>query len=384
MKGIRMEKDSGKKKNRLRVFGIAAAVLVIAAVAAVLIVCRGDLSAAGLRDGLRTLTGGSPLAETYSYDGGEGCLVRVLDESLAVVNTTGAQVFGRDGAMLFSCSLEMSTPAVAACGNYAVVYDVGGTALAAFTSEKVTAMLPAEGKIISASVNSTGWFAVCMTENTYTSSVTVYNPEGTAVYRWYAADGYAAAAAVTEKGGTLAVAVYDVGGTVVVCMDLDSTDEVSRTELAGTAVLDLWWSGTDALAAATDAGFTALDRTGRVTAQVPAEAACLLSYARMDGATAFVSADYEGSTDAVLWTVSDDGRLLGTAAIKTPDAPVSAAGRYIAVLCADTVEVYNKHVQQQSVYTGADGAASAAVLRNGTALAAGGYYAWLLDSADRQ
>ena len=36
------------------------------------------------------------------------------------------------------------------------------------------------------------------------------------------------------------------------------------------------------------------------------------------------------------------------------------------------------------VYTGADGAASAAVLRNGTALAAGGYYAWLLDSADRQ
>ena len=63
MKGIRMEKDSGKKKIRLRVFGIAAAVLVIAAVAAVLIVCRGDLSAAGLRDGLRTLTGGSSMMD---------------------------------------------------------------------------------------------------------------------------------------------------------------------------------------------------------------------------------------------------------------------------------------------------------------------------------
>ena len=379
-----MEMDARKKRKRLKTAAWIAALLVIVLVAAVVTLCRNDLSPSGIRSRMRQLFGRVTLAQEYSFDGGDGCIVRVLDDSVAVVNSTGLMVYNAEGSMQYTRSLEMAEPAVSSAGAYAVMYDIGGTSLAAFTSQEVTATVPTDGRIIYAAVNSDGWFAVCMAESTYTSSATVYNPEGTAVYKWYSANGYAAAAAVAPRGEALAVAVYDAGGTTVVCLNLDSTDEVSRISLPDTAVLDLWWSGSDTLAALTDGGAAILTKAGGVTAEIPMEAECLLGYARLDGCTALVGSAYEGSDSSILWTVSDSGSILGKTEISGQIGAISAEGSNIAVLCGDTVLVYNNHMRQYAVYTGASGADAIQMLKDGTVLASGGYYAWLLDSTDRQ
>jgi hypothetical protein len=379
-----MGTDTRRRKKGFRIVIWIASLLVVALVATVVILCRDDLSVAGIRNKMQQIFGHVTLAQEYSYDGGEGCIVRVLEDGVAVVNTTGVKVYDTQGHMNYTWSLEMTTPAVSSAGAYAVMYDVGGTSLAAFTSQEVTATIPTDGKIIYAAVNDAGWFVVCMAESTYTSSATVYNPQGTAVYKWYSADGYAAAATVTQAGDALAVAVYGAGGTAVVCLNLDSTDEVSRTELEDTAVLDLWWSDTDTLMAVTDYGVSILAKSGGVTVETPMETEHLIGYARLDHSIALVGSDYAGSAGSVLWTVSDSGTVLGKTEISDQVSSISAAGRYIALLCGDTVFVYNDHIREYAIYTGANGANSIQVCTDGTVLAAGGYYAWLLDRADRQ
>ena len=75
-----METDTRKKKKGFRLIAWILAVLLVALVATVVFLCRDDLSLSGIRSKMQQIFGRTTLAQEYSYDGGDGCIVRVLED----------------------------------------------------------------------------------------------------------------------------------------------------------------------------------------------------------------------------------------------------------------------------------------------------------------
>lgn len=70
-----------------------------------------------------------------------------------------------------------------------------------------------------------GFYAEIGDEPGYLGSVTVFNKDGDAVYKWYSANGYIISADVSDNGKHLAVACEESGRGKIHIFRLDSTEE---------------------------------------------------------------------------------------------------------------------------------------------------------------
>lgn len=347
---------------------LAMVVIIVAAV----VKTRNDLSVANVISTIGSMWTVGEETDEYEYER-SGDVAR-LSGGLATVSERGVRTYDREGNEALISSFTMDVPRMVSNGDKAIAYDIGSNILKVFTIENVEQEIETEQPIISANINSSGWIALCTQETGYTSSVTVYNTKGTAVYKWSSGEDYILSAAVTDGNKELTALTIGADGSDLVRFMLSGEEETQRFHAEGQVILDFadMLSGDTALV--TDSGLIFLDKNGERSAEYDFGGRVLSHYEIGDRAVLLVLYSDSMQSQQEIIAVKADGTEAGKITAHDKVVDISSVKKEYAVLTESGAVVYNEKFEEQAVYDAAEGEKIIA-LGNGEIMAAGEYMA---------
>ena len=147
----------------------------------------------------------------------------------------------------------------------------------------------------------------------------------------------------------------------VVLYKLNRQDPYASCDLAGVAVYDLGLVGKRYCAVAED-GLHFIDRKGRAAASYSYDGGVLRRCSlEGDGYAAVLLGRYKVGSQLRLGSLDLDGDVLS----------MSASGRYVAVLFADRLVIYNKNLKEYATLQGVSSAGDVLMRGDGSAVLAG-------------
>lgn len=360
---------------RLLMFLLALA-LILAAVGAV--VFRDSLNLDNIRRWFhyRTLVlGDSGRAESFPYDGSLEDTFAVLDGDLLVCSANAISLYSGSGTCYVSQSVSMDNPVVDTTGSLAVVYDAGGTSLYVLGQRELIWSTDDLDSILSARLNKSGQLTVVTQASGYRGQVTVYDSAYTPLMSVNLSSAFVMDAALSDDGKTLAiVTIGQEDGAFTSTLSQytlntgDSGDFVpDRTlSLDSTVVLDarhtdsqVWLLGDTGLSIAAHDGKTFTSdwsdkHLKRYTLSGSGFAAALLG-------------KYRAGSQAELLVVNADGSSR-TLSLNEQVLSLDAAGRYVAVLTGDRLDIYTADLELYRSLEGTQGARTVLLMEDGSAI----------------
>lgn len=373
----------GEKKANILLRFLAFLVTVALVVGAVaLVVFREELNFDAIkrrftyRALLRTDSG---QAQPYSHLGSANDAFASLDGGLLCCSGAGVRLFSDSGTKYADKPVSLAAPSAAASGAWSLAYDVGGQYLVVFhgQEEAFTLQLSGDKTLLSARINPSGRLAVISQESGYKSSVTVYYDQFRYRDQLKISSSFLTDAVVLSDNQTLvAAAISQEGGVFqsdLLFYRLDTFVEgevpvpAASLSLNGDLALDLlerngtlWALCESKLLAVTAAGELrgSYDFSDRYLKEFSLEG---------DGFAALLLGRYRAGTQADLAVVSADGSA-GLLPISEQLLSLSAAGRYIALLTADRLDIYTSDLTLYATLEGTQGARKVLMRADGSAI----------------
>ncbi|MGM9522188.1 MAG: DUF5711 family protein [Oscillospiraceae bacterium] len=370
-----MEDTPKKKSGFLRILLIMM-LLAVAIVAAALAVKSGE--AGGFKKLWQSITGKNTVLEIY-YENASGGVFGSVGDGLAVMSESGLSVFDEQGEEVFSRLFSFGDAALWTAGKYGAACDIGGNSVIFFSADKIICELETEHAVLSVSVNSDGYMCVCTEESGYLGSVTVYNSNGTDIYKWSA--GSARVLSADVKGGSeLLVLTVGEGGSSLVLMPLTSEQESARYNFPG-LIIDADFCGKGIAAVSTESVIYFDDKLEE-TAVYDFSGRYIDRYSFGDSFTALGIGDYQVGGDRYLVTVGDDGTELGSV-LADGDILGMDAGKYgVAALYSGRITVYNRDMSDSEGFECAAGTEDVILRDDGSVVAAGAFSAYIHTPAE--
>lgn len=374
----------GKKPRflvRLVLFLVALA-MVLAAVAAVAFRDVLNLDSIKRWFNYRALVlSDSGQAAAFTYDGSLEDTFAVLDGDLLVCSQNAISLYSGSGTQYVSLPVSLETPVVSTNGSLAAVYDAGGNDLYVLGQRALVWSTGELDGILSARLNRSGMLTVVTQASGYRGVVTVYNSAYEAVASVQLSSAFVMDAALSDDGRTLAIVtigqqdgsfssnlvLYTLNsaqGTAGESSDF-SADLTAR--LGGNVVLDM--RHTDELVwTLGDQGLTVTDHEGQ-TASVSWAGQYLKLYDLSgDGFAAVLLGKYRAGSQATLQVIDDTGTATGSLELTQQVLSLSAAGRYLAVLTGDRLDIYTSDLTLYSSLEGTQGARKVLLMEDGSAI----------------
>lgn len=356
-----------------------AAVIVLALSLAALTAWRGgtglDVARRYLHYGTPERAGGEIL---YRYEQSGKNRFAVLGDYLAVLSDTELRVADNVGGTVWSQTVHMTAPAMEQGGGRAVAYDVGGTELYVLDASGVIMALTAteEEPFLAARLNRNGSLAITAGARGKRGTVTVYGPNLELVFRFNSSRRFVSDAIVTDDDSRMAAVTLgqDEGAfaTTVVIYRLDSQEPEAEYTIPDGLAVSIVQKG-QFLNLVTDTGVSVSDLRGAAQGAYSCEGEHLRACAPGgDRFTALLLNRYKSGSLGRIVTLDAGGRELGTLDVREEVLSLSAAGRYVAVLYAGRLVVYNAAMQEYAALSGTDSLRQAVVREDGSVLMIGG------------
>jgi hypothetical protein len=377
---MRERRPRGEKRRSVagRIITSVLGLLVLACFAVVLIVGK-EISAAGLRRTLDSMKKRENATE-FSFEAGLDDIYANTDGFIVAAGKTGFQSFDVYGAETARLALRLGTPCIAAAGNLAAVYDIGGTALRILDSTGVVASPTVESPIISCDIGAGGSVALSTEEgNGYRGCVTVFSGKSfREAYKWYSAEGYILASALSDDDKRLAVLTLRESGSRIVFLDLDSTEIKAEYILDGAVALDIRFLPSGKLLVLTRSGLLSVDKNGAGETIYDFTGKYLRGYS-LDGTgfTALYLRSYAVGGGGSVVTVDYAGAVLGETSFESGAVGVSCGGESVAILREGSILVCDKKLAvTKTISDGATGLSEVFVRRDGNIIAIGFHCAY--------
>ena len=360
---------------RLVLFLVSVAV-VLGAVAVV--VFRDSLNLDSIRRWIhyRTLSiSDSGRAESFPYDGSLDDTFAVLDGDLLVCSPNTISLYSGSGTRYVSQSVSMDNPVVDTNGSLAVVYDAGGDELYVLGQRELIWQGEDLDSILSARLNRNGYLTVVTQSSGYRGVVTVYDATYTPLMSVNLSSAFVMDAALSDDGQTLSIlTVGQEGGVFQSTLSLyamntgDGGEFVPDIQLSlGTTVVLESRHTSDQVWMVGDRGLTISDHQGQAITTDWSSLYLKRYTLDGDGFAAALLGRYRAGSQAQLWVVDSQGQTR-TLDINQQVLSLSAAGRYIAVLTGDRLDIYTDTLELYASLEGTQGARSALMMADGSAI----------------
>lgn len=337
------------RKDRIRVIlGLTVVVLLVAA-AAVLYYYRDSFG----DDPLALLTQKTPVADAeYIFDTSSGQCFASAGSGFAVATSSSLELLDENGQVAASRLMQMATPAIAACSQYAVFYDIGGLNIAVASFDGTVRELTPAGTIFSATVTEAGYLCVTTECAGYRGMVTVYDPSLDPIYEWYSSSAWIISAEVSPDGRSLAVVSYTFSGSEIRLFDMNKTSQKAAFSVSDTVLLDThWFSAGQLCAYSTEQAFF-FDSDGVWTNTYGFDGKFLIGCSFGEGFVVFALSQYRAGTTCTLVSCDMNGRELGTAELQSELISLEAAGTETLVLCPDSAMLFSSSLSQKGTISG--------------------------------
>lgn len=374
-----MEPNKAQKKQpnflkRLALFLLALAVA-LGAVAAVAF--RDSLSLDSLRRWFQyrfLALNDSGQAESFRYDGDLGDCFAVLDGDLLVCSGNSISLYSGSGIQYVSESVTMSSPVVSINGSLAVVYDAGGSSLYILGQRSLLWSVENMDSILSARLNRNGQLTVVTQPSGYRSAVTVYDTTYIPVMSVNLSSTFAMDAALSDNGRTLSiVTVGQESGVFSTTLSLYSMDYANGSytpdvtcPLGSSVILEtkhtpsaVWTLG--------DQGLGITNHQGDTTTVAWSDRYLRRYALGGDGFSAVLLGRYRAGNQGELWVVDDTGAHR-TLELNEQVLSISAAGRYLAVLTNNRLDIYTNQLELYASLEGTQGNRVVLLMNNGSAI----------------
>ncbi len=318
-------------------------------------------------------------AESFSFDGDSDSIFASVGGDLLVCSPNSLQLYSGSGQLYVNETISMENPAVDTAGETALIYDVGGEELLIYASREEAFSLTQETgqSILSASLNRNGWLAVVSQQSGFKGAVTIYDSDyATPLIQISRSDRFVMDAVVSPDNRSVAVLTMGLTDgsfeSRVECYALARTEEDTEPDwscpVGGDAILALRWN---------DSGIWALGDTGLVIVSPDGTLSGAYDYGGRylkafsldgEGTAALLLGKYRAGSTAELVLVGADGAAQAALDVNEQILSLSAAGRYVGVLTADRLDVYNQSLESYSTLDGTQGAQSVLLRDDGSAM----------------
>lgn len=358
--------------GRLRRFLIFLATLVVVLAVIVVAAYRDGTGFDVLRRYFSYGTAEDSGSVPFTYDASTSNRFAAFGNGLALVSETTAQVMV--GKNVYTQEVRMSQPAIDVGKDHVVVYDVGGTSLYVLSDSETVMELQAETEepILSAHLNGSDYLTVTSEKKGRKGSVSVYDPEGEALFSFHSSDHFVTDGYVLEDCKTVAVITLGqkegMFQTSVVLYPLDAEEPSGSYTISDGLVLDL---GTvnGMLTTVSDTQLTFASEKGEVKSTYSYGGSYLREYDL--GGSDFVPLllnRYKAGSVGRLVTVNSSGEEIASLDVNDEVFNISAAGRYVAVLYADRLVIYTRELQEYAILMDTSSARDVLVRSDGSAL----------------
>ena len=317
-------------------------------------------------------------AESF-YCGDGGSLFTALDSDLLVCGENSIRLYSGSGTAYIDETVSLAHPALDSAGGHALVYDAGGQQLHAFSGREETFHLTLEDdlSLLSATVNTAGWSAVTAQAYGYKGAVTVYDPSGTPFMQLSISSSFIMDAAVSPDNKHLAVLTAGLEGgnfeNTVALYPLDGGSSGDTPEwtwtcsLGNNVVLDLRWDS-HGIWCLGDSAVSLVSADGALLATADYGGRYLKEFSQEgDGFSAVLLGKYRAGTSAELTVLDREGQIF-ILPVEEQILSLSSAGRYLAVLTADRLDIYTQDLTLYNTLDGTQGAQEVIMRSDGTAM----------------
>lgn len=350
----------------------------------ILLVVLGVVIVAAYRDG----TGFDVLHRFFSYgrtekkngevidtfDSSSENRFAVLDDSLVVLSNRELRVLNGEGKEAYSVEVKMTSPALVVGNDCAVAYDVGGTQLYVVNQDKKLLSLTTKESepLIAATLNNKDWLAVTTEKKNYKGCVTVYNDQMKKVFAFKSSERFVMNAYVTDNCKKLAsVTLGQEDSTFVsnmVLYDLTKTAPKANYDVRDGLVVAVK-EISSSLATISDKNLTFASERGKITGTYSYSDKYLREYSLNGNDFAVLLLNrYQSGNVGKLVTVGTNAKKIASLDVNEEVSSISVTGRYIAVLYADRLVIYNKRLKEYATLSDTGYAKNVLMRTDGSAL----------------
>ncbi len=320
-------------------------------------------------------------AESFSYSGSSTDVITALENDLLVCSEGGIRLYSGSGVCYVEDSVILENPAAEVCGSTAAVYSVGGNTVYLYRERAQYSILSdLDGQLISVRLNSSGWLTVTAQESSYKAVVSIYDENLNKRMAFRLSSAFVTDAVVTDdckslitisigQNGTAfesTLSIYDLPSSQDSGVNFDLTP-VSTFSLGNNVILEL--DNTSAIWCVGDYGVSVWD--GKDVDSWSCQGNYLKNYAISDDFTAVLIGKYQTGSQAELYTIDTQGTPSIGRVINKQVLSLSAAGRYLAVLTANRLDIYTQDLELYATLEDTDGARKVLMRNDGTALLIG-------------
>ena len=313
-------------------------------------------------------------AESFPYGGDLTDTFAVLDGDLLVCSRNAISLYSGSGTQYINQSAGMENPVVNTNGSLAVVYDAGGSEL--YVLGQRSLVWAAEGleSILSARLNKNGQLTVVTQSSGYRGTVSVYDAAYSPVMRIDLSSAFVMDAALSDDGHTLAIlTVGQTNGSFATSLELYDMSYSSgqytsdfTCQLGSSVVLETRHTASSVWALG-DRGLTVTGHDGRSSGVSWADKHLRRYTLGGDGFAAVLLGKYRAGSQAELWVVDESGQRK-TLDLNEQVLSISAAGRYLAVLTGDRLDIYTDELELYDTLEGTQSARVVLLMADGSAI----------------
>ena len=310
----------------------------------------------------------------YPIANEDGTVFAALGDSMLACSSNRILLYSDSGNTYVDLETAIAQPVVTTAGDYALVYDAGGSQLYLFSGRQLVFQYATEGDyaLISAQVNSNGWLAVVEQSSGYKGSVTVYNAGHQPVVTENISSSFVMDAALSPDNRQLAVLTVgqeelSFAGTLTMYNVSNGESTVSAV-VSDTPALEMRWD---------DSGIWLQEQSGlrlvspdcQVVGQWEDESLYLRGYSLQGSgfAVEYFSRSRAGSVGQVV-VVDDQGNVTGTLDVGEEVLSITEAGRYIALLTNSRLTIYTSDLTEYASVDNSTGILRALARTDGTAV----------------
>lgn len=314
-------------------------------------------------------------AESFPYDGDLNDTFATLNGDLLVCSRNTISLYSGSGTRYVSQSVNMESPVVDTNGTLAVVYDAGGDQLYVLGQRQLIWTGKDLDSILSAHLNQNGQLTVVTQSGGYRGAVTVYGSNYEPLVRVNLSSAFVMDAALSDDGKTLSIlTIGQENGTFASTLALYTLN----TTAGGDYVPDLTCSlssnaiiatrhTADAVWSLGDQRLDITDHTGKTISNDWSDRYLKRYTLNGSGYAVALLGRYRAGSQAELRTISATGQV-HSIDYHEQVLSLAAAGRYIAVLTGDRLDIYTSDLEPYSTLEGTQGARTVLLMEDGSAI----------------
>lgn len=210
------EEIEPKKVNKKKIVIIAIVAMIIIAIVAIIVVYYNN-------EQVREWTDKNIFRKEVTQDNvnsielneSQSSNIYAFNKYIGILNKNEFTIYNSTGNEEKKLEVQVSTPIFDSANRFLAVAEKKGKKLYLITDKDITWETEIEGNISQVHVNKNGYVAVVITDTSYKTIITMYNPEGKEMFKTYLSSTRTADVAISNDNKYLAIAEVDTSGTII-------------------------------------------------------------------------------------------------------------------------------------------------------------------------